>query len=68
MVELLDFIAWESFTREVASNICTNILVNCLEGNLETNMVHKNLQRKLGNNTQGQKWYKNNAKQSWMCN
>jgi len=41
MAELLDFVVWESFAREVVSNICTNMLVSHLEGNLETNMVHK---------------------------
>jgi hypothetical protein len=37
MAELSNFIARENFTREVASNICANMMsINCLEGNLET--------------------------------
>jgi hypothetical protein len=36
MAKLSNFIMWENFAREVASNICANMSINFLEGNLET--------------------------------
>jgi hypothetical protein len=55
MVELSNFLMRENFTREVVSNICANMSVNCLEGNLET--IHKvqsgtiTMQNKVGSVT-----------------
>ncbi len=38
MASLLGSLFGESFIKEEASNICVNVLSNCLEGNLE---MHK---------------------------